>query len=102
MLKSVFFFMKIQIIVSMVCNVFKHEFNPESIITEELVEDILTVYKPSETINHDNVNINSTFNKPYQIGKVANEETFQCKKYDFDSKRKTYINDHKMTNQNWC
>ena len=74
MLKSVFFFIKMQIIVSMVCDVFKHEFNPESIMTEELVEYNLTDYKPSETINHDNVNINSTFNKPYQIGKVANEK----------------------------
>ena len=77
MLKSVFFFMKMQIIVSMVCNVFKHEFNPESIMTEELVEDILTVDEPSETIDHDNVNLNSTFNKPSEINKMSNEEIFQ-------------------------
>ena len=102
MLKSVFFFMKMQIIVSMVCNVFKHEFNPDGIMTEELVEDILRVDEPSETIDHDTVNINSTFNKPYQIDTISNEEIFQCEKYDFDSARKTDINDHKMTNHNWC
>ena len=85
MLKSVFFFMKMQIIVSMICNVFKHEFNPESIMTEELVEDILTDDEPSDTIDYDNVNLNSN-----------------SKNYDFDSARKTDINDRKMTNHNWC
>ena len=85
MLKSVFFFMKIQIIVSMVCNVFKHECNAESIMTEELVENILTVDEPSETIDYDNINLNSN-----------------SKKYDFDSARNTDINNHKMTNHNWC
>ena len=81
---------------------FKNKFNPESIVTEKIIEHILTVDKPSETIDHDNVNLNSTFNKPSQIEKISNEEIFQCEKYDFDSARKTDINDHKMTNHNWC
>ena len=51
---------------------FKHEFNPENIMTEEIEEDILTTDEPSETIDHDTVNINSTFNKPYQIDTISN------------------------------
>ena len=83
---------------------FKHEFNPESItiMTEEIVEDILTVDEPSETIDHDNVNFNSTFTNPSQVDKISNEEKFKCEKCDFAFARKSDINNHKMTNHNWC
>jgi hypothetical protein len=43
---------------------FKNKFNPESIVTEKIIEDILTIDKPSETIDHDNVKFNSTFTNP--------------------------------------
>ena len=86
---------------------FKHEFNLESIMTKDIVEDILTVDDPSEneeTIEHDidNVNFNSTFTNPSQADKILNEVMFKCEKCDFASARKNDINDHKMTNHNWC
>ena len=59
---------------------FKHEFNSENIMTEEIEEDILTVDEPSETIDHDNVNFNSTFTNPSQVDKISNEEKFKCEK----------------------
>ena len=33
--------------------------------------------EPSETIDYDNNNLNSTFNKPSQIDKISNEEIFK-------------------------
>ena len=66
---------------------FNHEFNPESItiMTEEIVEDILTVEEPSETIDHDNVNFNSTFTNPSQVEQIS---MLKCEKCDFASARK--------------
>ena len=77
---------------------FKHEFYPESIKTEEIVEDILTVDEPSETIDHDNVNFTSTFTNPSQD---SNEEMIKCEKCDFAFARKSEINNQKLTNHNW-
>ena len=42
---------------------FKHELNPESVKTEEIVENILTVDENGETIDYDNVNCNSKLTK---------------------------------------
>ena len=72
---------------------FKHEFNLESIMTKDIIEDILTVDEPSEneeTIEHDidNVNFNSTFTNPSQADKILNEVMFKCEKCDFAFARK--------------
>ena len=75
-------------------------------IIEEEIENvevikIVNIDEADDVELNDEVS-NSTFVNPSQADQNLNDPRFKCDKCDFSSERKTTIDDHKVTNHNWC